>query len=69
MQFHGFTKREDKLQLSGYLYDLGVCLHFQDDDLLRKTVILQPSWGTDAVYKVLDNPQVIQNLGQFNRSD
>ncbi|MEH2072533.1 MAG: COR domain-containing protein [Nostoc sp.] len=68
-QEYGFTKREDKLQLSGYLHDLGVCLHFQDDDFLRKTVILKPTWGTDAVYKVLDNPQVIQNMGQFNRSD
>ncbi|MBG1240332.1 COR domain-containing protein, partial [Nostoc sp. NZL] len=68
-QEHGFTKQEDKLQLSGYLHDLGVCLHFQDDDLLRKTVILKPTWGTDAVYKVLDNPQVIENLGQFDRDD
>lgn len=65
---HGFTKEEDKLQLSGYLHDLGVCLHFQDDDLLRKTVILKPTWGTDAVYKVLDNPQVIENLGKFDRN-
>ncbi|MBD2411051.1 leucine-rich repeat domain-containing protein [Nostoc calcicola FACHB-3891] len=68
-QEYGFTKREDKLQLSGYLHDLGVCLHFQDDEFLIKTVILKPTWGTDAVYKVLDNPQVIQNMGQFNRSD
>lgn len=68
-QENGFTRYEDKLQLSGYLHDLGVCLHFQDDDLLRKTVILKPTWGTDAAYKVLDNPQVIQNLGKFNRDD
>ncbi|MFN6569474.1 COR domain-containing protein [Dendronalium sp. ChiSLP03b] len=68
-QEHGFTTEEDKLQLSGYLHDLGVCLHFQDDDLLRKTVILKPTWGTDAVYKVLDNSQVIENLGKFNRND
>ncbi|MEH1867208.1 MAG: COR domain-containing protein [Nostoc sp.] len=68
-QKHGFTKQEDKLQLSDYLHDLGVCLHFQDDDFLIKTVILKPTWGTDAVYKVLDNPQVIQNLGKFHRND
>ncbi|MBN3942575.1 COR domain-containing protein [Nostoc sp. NMS9] len=66
---HGFTKQEEKLQLSDYLHDLGVCLHFQDDDFLIKTVILKPTWGTDAVYKVLDNPQVIQNLGKFDRND
>ena len=68
-QENGFTRYKDKLQLSGYLHDLGVCLHFQNDDLLRKTVILKPTWGTDAVYKVLDNPQVIQNLGKFDRRD
>src|ERR1017187_7358656 len=48
-QQHGFTRREDKLQLSGYLHDLGICLHFQDDPLLKNTVVLKPAWGTDAV--------------------
>jgi internalin A len=68
-QQNGFTQLKDKLQLSDYLHDLGVCLHFQNDALLKKTVILKPSWGTAAVYKVLDNPQVIRNLGRFNRKD
>ncbi len=68
-QKNGFTELKDSLQLSGYLHDLGVCLHFQEDPLLRKTVILKPKWGTDAVYKVLDNKTVIRNLGQFTRSD
>ncbi|WP_366664728.1 COR domain-containing protein [Moorena sp. SIO3E8] len=66
---NGFTLYKDKLQLSGYLHDLGVCLHFQDDPLLKKTVILKPEWGTYAVYKVLDNDDVIRNLGCFNRAD
>ena len=66
---NGFTLQKDKLQLSGYLHDLGVCLHFQDDPLLKKTVILKPEWGTYAVYKVLDNDDVIRNLGRFNRAD
>ncbi|MEH2068160.1 MAG: COR domain-containing protein [Nostoc sp.] len=66
---NGFTQRNDKLQLSVYLHDLGVCLHFQEDALLNKTVILKPKWGTDAVYKVLDNEKVIRNLGSFTRSD
>jgi internalin A len=66
---NGFTRREDKLQLSEYLHDLGVCLHFQEDELLIKTVILKPTWGTDAVYKVLDNPQVINTQGRFTRDD
>ncbi len=66
---NGFTRLDDKLQLAGYLHDLGVCLHFQDDVLLKKTVILKPHWGTAAVYKVLDNERVIQNQGRFTRAN
>ena len=43
-------------QLGGYLHDLGICLFFQDDPLLAKTVILKPDLGHDAVYQVLDDP-------------
>jgi GTPase SAR1 family protein len=67
-QKHGFTKLEDKLQLSEYLHDLGICLHFQDDPVLKNIVILKPSWATDAVYRVLDNPIVIEARGRFNSS-
>ena len=66
---NNFTQLKDKLQLSGYLHDLGVCLHFQEDPLLKNTVILKTEWGTDAVYKVLDNKTVIRNLGRFTRAD
>jgi small GTP-binding protein len=66
---NGFTEVKDSLQLSGYLHDIGVFLHFQDDPLLNKIVILKPKWGTDAAYKVLDNKQVIRNLGQFAHGD
>ena len=66
---NGFAELKDKLQLSGYLHDLGVCLHFQDDPVLKNKIILKPKWGTDAVYKVLDNKRVIDNLGKFNRGD
>lgn len=63
------VSEEDCLQLSGYLHDIGVFLHFQDDSLLKKTIILKPKWGTDAVYKVLDNKKVIRDLGRFTHED
>ena len=66
---NGFAKYEDALQLSQYLHDLGVCLHFQEDPILNNIVILKPEWGTDAVYKVLDNNTVIRNLGRFSKQD
>ena len=70
-QANRFKQLEDKLQLSGYLHDLGVCLHFQEeeDSLLYRTVILKPEWATDAVYKVLDNKLVANNRGCFTRND
>jgi internalin A len=66
---NGFAESKDALQLSGYLNDIGVFLHFHDEPLLKRTVILKPKWGTDAVYKVLDNKTVIKNLGSFTRAD
>ena len=68
---NGFKEQEDKLQLSQFLHDIGVILHFQDNkrSLLYKTVILKPEWGTDAVYKVLDSKTVVNNFGRFTNSD
>jgi GTPase SAR1 family protein len=68
-QENGFTRQQDKLQLSSYLHDLGVFLHFQDDPILYNTIILKPKWGTDAVYRVLDDRQIIQNYGKFTWKD
>ena len=66
---YGFTRREDKLQLSGYLHDLGICLHFQDDAVLKQTLILKPKWGTDAVYRVLDDRSILRNRGRLGPKD
>jgi Leucine-rich repeat (LRR) protein/signal recognition particle receptor subunit beta len=57
------------LILSQYFHDLGMFLHFQDDDILCRTVILQNEWATDAVYKVLDCETVKSNRGRFTRDD
>ncbi|MEM6254193.1 MAG: COR domain-containing protein, partial [Cyanobacteria bacterium P01_D01_bin.156] len=65
---NNFRQRKDQLQLSDYLHDLGVCLHFQSDSLLKKILILKPEWGTTAVYKALDTKEVKDNLGRFNRT-
>ena len=62
---------DGRLTLSQYLHDLGVIIHFQDDkkSLLYKTIILNPNWGTDAIYKVLDSNTVKGNLGKFTFTD
>ncbi|MFO0940479.1 MAG: COR domain-containing protein [Pirellulales bacterium] len=61
--------RTKALFLSRYLHDLGVFLHFQDDLLLRKTVILQNQWATDAVFRVLDDEQTKERNGKFSLED
>lgn len=61
--------RDKALHLSRYLHDLGVFLHFQDDLRLRKTVILQNRWATEAVFQVLDDEKVKSQLGCFDLSD
>ncbi|WP_413175371.1 COR domain-containing protein [Anabaena azotica] len=68
-RLNNLTKREDMDLLSSYLHDLGVCLHFQNDSTLKHYVILKPEWGTTAVYKVLDNKNVIKNLGCFTKEN
>jgi internalin A len=65
----GFTETQPMLQVSSYLHDLGVCLHFQHDAILKHTVILKPEWATTAVYKVCDTPNVKENQGRFTRDD
>ena len=66
---NGFAQREDMLQVGEFLHDLGICLFFLDDALLSKTVILKPEWGTKAVYRVLDDPAIIDEYGVFTTAD
>jgi internalin A len=66
----GITDEAEMLELSQLLHDLGVFLHFQErDSILYHQIIIDRKWGTDAVYKILTNPAVKQNLGRFNDSD
>lgn len=66
---NGIARRQDALVLSQYFHDIGVFLHFQNDDLLTKTIFLKPNWATNAVYKLLDHPLLNQNNGRFDRED
>ncbi len=61
--------RTKALHLSRYLHDLGVFLHFQDDPLLARTVILQNHWATEAVFRILNDEPVKAHLGRFNHVD
>ncbi|MCL1666602.1 leucine-rich repeat domain-containing protein [Elizabethkingia ursingii] len=62
---HGLSNKR-ALFLSQYFHDLGVFLHFQEDNLLRNILFLKPEWATNAVYKILDSKDVITRNGEFN---
>ena len=68
-QKHLDFDRDKALHLSRYLHDLGVFLHFQDEPLLARTVILQNTWATEAVFKMLDDETVKRKLGHFDSAD
>jgi hypothetical protein len=57
------------LQLSRYLHDLGAFLHFQEDPLLARLVILQNDWATEAVFNVLDDEATKARFGYLTRAD
>ncbi|WP_353570313.1 COR domain-containing protein [Candidatus Albibeggiatoa sp. nov. BB20] len=45
-----------------FLHDLGVIIHFKDFDL-RDTYVLEPKWVTEAVYKIINAPQLAKSYG------
>jgi len=57
------------LVLGKYLHSIGTILFFSDDEVLKNTVILNPEWGTDAVYKVIDDNRVQSRFGRFTLRD
>jgi len=56
--FNGIHDYERAKQLSNYFHDLGVFLHFKDGSILERTIILNNTWATNAVYKVLDDKYI-----------
>jgi len=61
--------RTKALHLSRYLHDLGVFLHFQDETLLARTVILQNQWATTAAFRILDDEIIKARFGRFDEDD
>jgi len=54
--------------LIGFLHDLGIVLHFNDDPRLEALGILNPEWVTNGVYKILNAHALFQNKGVLERS-
>lgn len=66
----GLSERESALVLSRILHKIGVCLHYQNSELLKQYVILKNEWALDAMYKILEDQEVVeQKKGFFNWKD
>ena len=61
--------RDKALHLSQYLHDLGIFLHFQKSRLLRRTLFLQNTWVTNAVFRILDDETIKKHQGRFRLED
>jgi internalin A len=66
--------RQEQLNISKYLHELGICLHFQEHSSLKHLLILNPAWATNAVYQISnyevnETKVVLANQGRFTRAD
>ena len=66
---HGVLDERSQRTLIGFLHDLGVVLNFQDDPRLEDTNILNPQWVTNGVYRILNDPRLVERHGVLERSD
>ncbi|MEL6672175.1 MAG: COR domain-containing protein [Bacteroidota bacterium] len=66
----GLKEPERQDFLSDFLHSLGVILHFSKEPGLKKMVILQPTWATNAVYKILDHTREPEQMpGHLTQAD
>ncbi len=66
---HGETDERKALDASQAFHHLGVCLHFWEDRLLRRIVILKNEWATDPVYKIIRDAEITLKKGRFTQAD
>jgi small GTP-binding protein len=60
---HEVSEETSQRTLIGFLHDLGVVLHFQDDPRLEALGILNPEWVTNGVYKIINAKSLFKNRG------
>src|SRR5215216_689871 len=55
--------------LADVLHNLGIVITFRDQPQQAPLIVLNPRWVTDAVYRVLNSPQLVRQHGEFTRKD
>lgn len=52
--------------LIGFLHDLGVIIHFQNDPRLEGLGVLNPQWVTNGVYRIINSRELYRTWGVFD---
>jgi internalin A len=61
----GIANQTDIPQLSKYLTDTSVILHYPDHPALSQSVFINPVWVSDTIYSILNN-SVLERSGVFD---
>ncbi|MBK8193475.1 MAG: hypothetical protein IPK76_09775 [Lewinellaceae bacterium] len=56
----GVHKPQSRDDLSQWLHDLGVILHFHEDPVLADFIVLNPQWAANAVYEIMKYPEILK---------
>lgn len=65
-RIRGLKDKSSISTLNYYLHDLGIIINFQEDRNLQDFIILNPKWAVDAVYCILENEKIVNNMGFFD---
>lgn len=52
-----------------FLHDLGIVINFQDNSKIKHVYIVNPEWITDAIYKIINYPNLIESKGVLTLTD
>jgi internalin A len=66
---HGVNDKDDALRISEYLHDIGFIFHFLEDDVLRKIIILDLGWVSEAIYSIFIDVGMRQREGVITIGD
>src|SRR5262249_9453217 len=67
---HGIAGAVSQETLVGFLHDLGIVVNFRDNPRLSHTHVLNPSWVTNGIYKLLNDETLMQKKdGEFSHHD
>jgi internalin A len=66
---HQVTKTEEQETLAARLHDLGLMLAYRQEESLRGFGVLNSTWVTDGIYKMLNSETLQDRRGKFKLAD